>query len=326
MSEMELLQCQVGKETTWGTAVACTAKRMGVEKFEFAPEVNSKMLKEKRASLAPGFQSVLTDIEGAADDEGDVTYEDICYILDGLIAEATPGGAGPYTRDYTGPLGTKPTPRNQTVMWGDASGTYRLAGAIPAELTLTGETGKGTMRYKSKWIGKIIDGGTLAALTDRVVTPVTMDQTLLYVDALAGTMGATLLDLSHLKFEIKIANSRKLQRYIGALTPGSVKHHAFDVTAKFTLEFNAAVKAYLDEIVAAAPTATMGRQIRLKAAISTTHLLQVDISGVSLKAPKVFTDEDDVATVELELTGQYNSGAFANYLKVNTKNAVAALA
>lgn len=324
MSIPSLLQVQAGRETTWSTAVAATAKLMGIEKFELEPIVEMQTWPaELRASLAPNFLTAIKKVEAKGKAEGFVTFEDIHPWLEGLFGTVTPGGVGPYTRAYIAPLGTAPTPKSQTIIYGNGADPepMRGTGVIPVGLKIDMASGEPT-KFSCDLIGAQIDTtGALAALSDRAVIPIMGDAWALYMDAVGGTMGTTVVAATAFSASLEIKAAYGLKRYLGALVPGAYRVGDWTTALKLVLEFNATSKVAVDEILL--HTTAHQRQIQLKATQG-TNILQIGL-GLSLKtAPKMFSEKDGVVTVELDYQGIYNT-AFTNYLLVNTTCGVAVI-
>src|SRR5262245_44930271 len=91
---LDLMQVQVGTESTWGTAVTPTAKVMGVQTFMLDPGVKSEVFHDRRGSVAPGYLANVLEVRPAAPLEILSTYEDGCYLLDNLFGQASPSGTG----------------------------------------------------------------------------------------------------------------------------------------------------------------------------------------------------------------------------------------
>ena len=329
MSELDLLQVQIGKETTWGTSVTPTAKLMNVTDISLEPVVETIVHKTIRGTLAPGYLANVRRIAGQGSIQALVDYEDLPYYLEGLFGVATPSGAGPYTRDYVAPVvtGTKPTPRIFTVVYGDSSGTYKLEGGLITKLTIKGDA-LSPLTLQADLIGKDVVTGSLASLSDRTVNVVMGADTTLYIDTWSGTMGSTQVNATFFAFELTIDSKMTLRHYMGALTPGAYTQPAYEGTLKLTLEFNTTSKAYLDALLTSTVGSPFQRQVRIKATRdsgSSEKLAQFDFAGTATTAPKVFTNQDGVATIELELHGTYNSGTFANWFKASSKNSVSTL-
>lgn len=322
---VEALQgIQAGKQTLFGTAVTDTVKMMAFQKFRLNPIVDGQVLEDIRASLQPGFLQVVKAIEGAAAGDFFGTYEDINYALEAMFGEVTPTGAGPYTRNGQHALGTAPTLRKQTLYHGDATGTYRLTGAIGSTLALKfarNDVLKGSMQWK----GQRITTGTLAALSDRTVNPIMGDQCKVYVDAWGGTIGTTAIDDTAFSAELSFQNEIIWDRSFNSLYPVGYflnKAKPDRCRLKLSLEFDAVSKAYVDEIIVG--TAHQ-KQIRFDYNNGANLRARFDFAGVATKAPSAIYDyENGLGKVDIEYQGMYNP-TLANFFKYSTINSVSAL-
>jgi hypothetical protein len=321
MSVKPIEQLQLGKESTWGTGVAGTVKLMGVKEFSIEQDNDSEVFEELRGSLAPGYIGVVNKIGHKAKLTQFATYDDAPYILDSLFGVATPGGAGPYTRDYLAPLGTSPTLRFNSMLWGDAAGSYRLAGGVCTKATFKAESGK-PMEIDSEWIGKTVAAQALAGLNDRTVFPITGPQAVLAIDTWAGTMGATPYTAGW-NVEMEIDNGLALKHYLGALAAGGFSQPRLKGKVALTLEYDATSKAWLELHMVAVPLVQL--QVRLKFSDTAGRDFMLSFAGMAVKAPKVFDFESEVGVIKMELEGLYH-GTFANWFKANTINGVPTLA
>ena len=323
MSELDLSQVQFGEETAWGTPVAGTAKLMGVLEASVQPMTEVHIPeKELRGSLAPGYQAALKAISGKGRLALEMTYEDPLFIVEGAFGEDAPSGAGPYTRDYVAPVvvGTSPTPRFHTFIYGDPDGVYKLDGAFPAGFDIEASSNE-ISKITADYLGKRVESGALAALSDRTVVPLMGDHWALFIDAWAGTIGTTAVATTALSFKLGVKLNYALKKYLGSLTPGGVRKPRWSGELSLRYEFNAVSKAYIDDIVAA--TAVHQKQIRLKATQG-TNVFQIDYAGVAVGDPKIFDDEEGSAAVEVKYVPLYNP-TLANWLKLQSVNGLAAL-
>lgn len=324
MTINDLLQVQAGKETTWATTVTPTVKLMGLEEFTITPIVDTEVLKDIRGSQAPGYNAVLNMVEAEADFSGQLMYEDINYWLEGLMGVATPSGAGPYVRTGNAPVSNAgvTSPRLQTIIKGDGTDAYKLAGGIVSELTISGEANKALM-VKGKMLGQVVtSGAALAGLSDRATNVAMGDHLSLYIDAIGGTIGSTAIAATGFAFELAIKTNRKLRHYIGALTPGNWNDVRWEGSLKITAEFNTTSKAYLNSLLT---NAVLQHQVRIKAANGANLIQQLDFAGALKESPKIYDDRDGLATIDLNYDGVYNS-TLGNWLKYSNTNGVSALA
>lgn len=324
MTITDLLSVQAGKETVWATSVTPTVKLMGIEDFTITPIVESEVKKDLRGSQAPGYNAVVNKVDAQADFSGQLLYDDIPYWNEGLMGVVAPSGGGPYVRANVAPTTNAgvTSPRMQTIIKGDATDAYKLAGGILTELTISGEAGKASM-IKGKMLGQqVTSGAALAGLSDRVVSLVMGDHWTLYIDAAGGTIGATAIAATGFSFELNIKTNRKARHFLGALTPGNWNDPRWTTSLKITAEFNTVSKAYLNLLLT---NAVLEHQVRLKATTGASAIVQYDFAGVLNPSPKVYDGaNDEDVTIDLNYDGKYNT-ALGNYLKSSVTNNVATL-
>lgn len=319
----DLVEYQIGKETTWGTSAAATAKLMGLDQnADMEPGDEFQPLSEQRGSMLDTFNAVATKRDGQIPISGVVTYEDLPYWLDMLFSAATPSGTDPYVRSYAAPLSAEPTPRSSTVYKGSGSNVYKLLGARTSGLTISGKTGE-PLKFEAQLYGKEVIPGALAALSDRSVSFAQADHVALYIDAEDGTIGTTLIATTFFSFELAVNPNRAGKFGLGALTPKAIRESKFGGTLKLSLELDATSKALLDAMLSG--SGPIKKQIRILAEMDASHSLQFDFSGFCPKAPILFGDEDKTASVDFEFQSIYNS-AMGNWLLIESTNAVADLA
>lgn len=318
-----LQMVQVGTESTWGTAVTPTAKLTGVEAITLESTGSARMLSELRGALTPAYTAARGQVAGKGTMNGFQTYEDICFFLESMFGTATPSGAGPYVRTGEAPLTSIAANRKLTLVTGQGTDVYKLAGAICSKLVLSGKTGE-EWKFNAEFIGKSKSTGTLAALTDRAVAAVDGSTTLVYIDAWGGTIGTTAITALATSFELSLDAGTIVRNYLGALEPGRYRQTKWDPgsnTLKMSLEFDATSKAYLDGFLTY--SAVQQHQIRLKATTGANAIVQFDFAGTLTEEPKE-NNEDDVITLDLTWAGTYNSG-LANWFKYSVTNQVAVL-
>jgi len=318
-----LYKYQIGKETTWGTAVAATAQLGMVEDMTFQPEVKAENVMDSRGTLAPAYQAALYGSHGTAKMTGILSYEDAPYFFDNMMGEATPTGSNPYTYAYTAPLGTLPTRRVLTVIRGAAaplSNIYTLAGGVIQEATFKCESQQ-PLKYDLTLVGKNIATGTLASLSDRSLTPIMAHQGTIFIDAVGGTIGTTAVTTLWFSWELNMKSNADVNFGIGSQNAVGFREGKWEVTEKFKMEIDATTKAMLDSVIG---TSLLQKQIRVKFTTGASAICQFDTGISFLAAPEVTTDTDGISTLEFEATGIYNT-ALGNYLKTSVTNTVSAL-
>ncbi|MGB8644044.1 MAG: phage tail tube protein [Anaerolineae bacterium] len=330
MSDKNLIQIQSAKQTAFATPVTpMTVKFMEITDITVKPILEVKRLPDMRGSLAPAYIAALQKQAVTAQIKGVATHEDICYWLESIFGVATPSGTGPYTRAANAPLtAVVASPRMFTLTVGEAvDGPYQLDGMLASKLAFTVKNAD-KLDFTVDLIGLKVDGaGTLAALSDRTVTPIMASDITPYIDAVGGTIGSTAFAANIYSLDWTIDTKRDLRYYLGAVTPGRYREpNTWELTMKAVMEFIAASPnsaALLTALMAITPGSTFAKQLRLKAA-NGTNVLQLDGAGVNETAPDLWTYDNNVQTMDLTLMGLYNT-ALANYAAYSSTNSVATL-
>lgn len=317
----DLIQQQVGKETTWGTPVTPTAKLMLVDDCELEPIVEADLHEEARGSLFPGFIADLKKIGAKGKVAGKQSFEDL-HFLEGMFGVATPGGGGPYTRAYAPPSTSAPTPRMQTLVKGNGSNVYTGEGMLPTDAEFTFAT-NAPLRYSYNLIGEeVTTAGSLAALSDRSVNAAMAQHVSLFIDAAGGTIGSTAISTPFFSGALKINAKRTTYPGMGSLKDAGFVDGKFSATLEMTLMFDATSKAYLDAILAG--SSIFQKLVRIKYTKDVNHILTFDFSGVALQAPKPFEAANDVTALKFTLNA-INDTVFGSWLAINSTNQVSAL-
>ena len=248
--ELDLYQVQVGKESTWGTNVAPTARLIGIESIEINPGVEQKALTDMRASYAPSHVSQLTRIMPTGTYEGWASYEDIHYWLEGMVGEVTPVGiAAPYTRTGVAPGTTVIVGRPQTLIYGGPEGTYALNGALPTTFTFTVSSNE-EARFSGDIMAKDRVTDNLGMLADRIVTPIMGDHVKIYIDPVGGTIGTTEIPALAFSAELEINANRTGKHHLSSLTVDTLRGPKWSGSLTAVLELDATiVNPLMDEFL-----------------------------------------------------------------------------
>ena len=315
----DLFQLQFGGESTRGTPVTPTHKFMGADDCKLTPTEESVQIKDLQANLYPAHAAEAVAQEGAATVGGSLSYDEIPYILAALFENVSPTGTGPYTWLYSAPSTSLVTPRSTTLVYGGDSNVWRLRGGLVSELTIS-SAAKGVSKFASTWVGTRVDDGALASLSSASVSYVVCDHWSLYIDDATGTMGSTAVSSTAFSFELSVQANRNNVFHIGNVSPDDWIDTRWTGSLKLSLQLNATTRAYLTDILGSSP---VEKQVRLKA-VSGTDEFQIDFAGVVLNASELISEEQNVAMVSIEFTGQYNS-TYGNWLAIQVINGVSAL-
>lgn len=322
-----LTQWQLATEVSWGTPVSpMTVKLMGIDpKSSISPDNKTAIYQDVRNGFQGTGLAGLEQIGAKGDITAIATFEDLPYFLDNALGQATPTGTGPYVRAYALNTSAIVAPRIWTIVYGNSQtggGVYTVPGALLTNLKFTGKTG-GPLMLSAGIVGKnIVTSGSLAALSDRAVTPIMGQPWVVKIDTFGGTMGSTSVAATAVAFEIDINLAREMVRSVDALAPDTWEQTASSAKLNLTLRFNATTKAMIDAIVA--QTAPYQAQVQLTQT-NLTQICQFQFAGTMTGTPKIYDDQGSVLTTQLAYDGTYNTGAFANSFKANITNSVAAL-
>jgi hypothetical protein len=304
------------------TGVAPTVALRGLEELTLRSAHDIEVYTDMTQGLAGGDTAVVKAISAAGSFKGWGSYEHIAYYLDNLLGQATPSGAGSYTRNYAAPITTPPTPRILSLVKGDATvGAYQMVGSLISDFTLRFEPSM-PLEISGDLIGVNLVPDTLEALAFPVVSPVMGDHvTTIKMDGWGGTMGATTVPNCTVRFlELTIKPDRSVRNCFGSLAAQSYIEKAWDGDLKLSLEFNATTKTDVDAIVAGTLTQ---KQIEINL-VKATQSLKVQFTGTVQDDLEIFSDDDGVVTAEITLKRTYHP-TFANWLKVVSINTLATL-
>ena len=300
-----------------------TAQLQSVSSFSLTPDLQTRQLDQLRGTLAPTHQTVIDQyMSNATFEVSDETYEDLNYWLDSLFSEATPAGA--YTRAYAAPLTGEVEPTFMTLQWGQTAGVYQMQDASLTTLTMSGSNNTG-IQVGGSLIGGQVKVGTLAVLSDREdLQRISGCGAQLFIDAWDGTVGSTELEDAAFSWELTVNANRQYRGYLGDCTPTAWHDNKWTGQLRVSVELKTATAAYLSAMLASGGSAILEKQIKIAYAYSTTHELNIEFAGHSLQAPQLFQDRNGVTSFDLVFDGVYNP-TFANWLKIDTKSAIAAL-
>ena len=186
---------QLGRETTPGTAVAATTVWRGLMAM---PEDarDRKIVEEQVGIFAPLERTYETMLLGKlAMPATELTFEQVCHILEAGVKTATPSGTGSYTRLYDFPTASAVnTVKTYTIEAGNtlvAADVQKMEYSFVEEFELSGKVGE-AWKMSSNWIGRQLTTSTFtSSLALPTVTEAVFNRTKLYIDATGGTLGAT---------------------------------------------------------------------------------------------------------------------------------------
>lgn len=318
----QLMQIQVGKESTWGTAVAQTLELAGVESFELTPEIEY-LTNKSLGNLAPSVQGMDVGKTGAsAPLSVRASYDQLGVYFDSMLGTATPSGAGPYTRTWAGPTTSSPTRTFLTMCRGLSPTIYSLLGGVVSNATLTFEPNAYVMAAMDI-VGKNLASDTLDSVAASSVTYITTPQTTFAIDAIGGTVAIITCDIMNMELVI---NTNTTTRYgIGDLAPCQYNYGEIEVTLNITASAaNSTIRTLAESQLGLTPAAAK-REVQI-VSTSGTNVLTVDMVA-ALNEPIAFTtDSDGIGTFEISMSAYIDpsSNLTSDYLTIELVNGVAA--
>jgi len=335
----DLLTLQVGtNDSDWGTAMAPSAKLMGIQSVTITPVVEVQMLDELRGTFAPAYDAEIAKEYANVAINGLVNYEDICYFLDGLLGQATPttDASGNGTYDYVAPLNDVssdyPDPRIMTLVYGEegdwSSDAVGVPGFTVKNLTISGATGA-AQTFSVNGIGKEVAKDEIdTTLADRNVNVAMGDHVALYLGVSSDYAGIDSSDsgLNQLNggftYSLALESNRDLVFHLGSTKPSGYRDAKWSGTLDLSLELDTDTVSYLNSIID--PGTPFERTVRIEM-VQGDYLIRLDFNGVQQNAPQVFTNQDGVLTVELSLVGKY-SATMGNWFKARVISSAESLA
>jgi len=319
MAVKDLIKLQIGKEVAWGTSVAATAKLMGVTDMTLDIVDVVHQSADLNGTMYPSDLVAEVSQHGEGSFSMDLSYEDICFPLDGIFEEESAGGAGPYTWTYVAPSTAVLASNDYTFEMGGTGAEYECGGATITGLTISGEAG-GVWTGEFPFFSKTVDDGSMASLSDRTVELIRMSDTALAIDTWAGTMGATAVTGELISFSLNVETGRHLKQFNASLAPSDYGETKWSGTLELVMEYSTVTKAIVDALSA---PGLIQRQIRIMAT-SGTSSAQIDFAGTLMDGVTLFEDREGNLTATLTFTGTYND-TDSNWLEFIIINGVAAL-
>ena len=330
MGSSALRVAQLGKQSVFATAVAATAKMMGVTNVMTKPEFTNTQRRYLQGDLAPAHTARITDKRGSASLDGDFTFEDFLYVLlSSVKGGVTPTGTTDKTWDIPFPVGSPASPDIRTLEVYDGTQEYELVGGICNAWTLSGAASvDGLVTFTSSWLGRDLVPSTLtAALAARAFETLAVGNLSLYVDDLGGTVGTTPVTGTLIDFSLSYDSGIHLKKFAG---DADVRPSLFGYNVpklSLSMNFESNTNAHTEIAKYGAGT---GRLIRLKGLGSLItgaiyKTLQVDFAGDYTASDGFYGDREGNTTVKVQAEARLDTGAFGNYGKIQVINTVGTL-
>ncbi len=317
----KLRQVQIGKETTWGTAVTATTKLALISEATFKPAIETKSA-EEIGTLSPATNSdVVFTGGGTIELKGTLTFEQAPLYYQSMLGPVTATGAGPYSRIHLAPHRSSYNPTSYTFEYGMAGALYKAVGAILTKLEIEIKK-RDFVTFTATFAVKSVSTlSSLASLSEPVATIVRARDYTLYLDPTSGTALTTSVPATLIEGKMSVTTNVHMKDYVGSINAEGFGIDQFDGDAEFKFEFLSAIKDEVDALLAAT---TVNRFIGLEASRGTQSDLWI-LAGIwDGSDMTLFDDENGNLSVTLKVLPQYNS-TLGSWLEIDNVCSIASI-
>lgn len=325
-----LTRCQIGKETTSGTAVASTS----ILRFEngFLDDQREVVhVPENVGYLSKVNRTNTPKLLGNLNMSGTATFEQICYVLESSIktvsAESDGIGSGKI-RTYPAETTAANTIATYTLEGGDNQQAYEMEYAFAKSWTLSGAGGN-SLQLSADWYGRQVQKTTFTAgLSLPSVDEINFGEGKLFIDSVSGTMGTTQINNTWLDFSLKY-NSGFQEQFTGTGQKyfSHIEHTGPEITLDLTLEHDTNSVSLFDAFQEETPYQVRmlfeGPALTTAGTTYSKKTLRIDLVG---KVEKWGTPKNDngVNTIPVTLRCAYD-GTCAKFFEMVVVNQLATL-
>jgi hypothetical protein len=237
---------QVGRETTYGTAVAATRKvyveepsltrELAVHPHRFATGT-----RDNQRAVTLGATTAAGQVRIPVSGDELLEWLEITF---GAGVVTTPAGATNARRHTYKPGSTSPP--SMTIERNDGARVMRATGVMTNQLTVAGNVRESNNATFDLFAAEYIPwaGPLTGSLADRTPDFLEGWQTKAYLDAFGGTAGTTLVSSSVLNWSVTVANGLGRKYYAGnTRATGGIVTGPLEITAQLTLEAAPAIAA-----------------------------------------------------------------------------------
>lgn len=241
MSSKKLRKVQLGFETTPGTGVPATKIIRLNGTLEDQREV--KYSEEDVGYLAGVGRCYATKLGGLITLTGEATFEELPYILAMCIENCvtgSPDGSGTdFIYTYTLPSQAANTIKTATIENGDDQDVDEMIMGFCPSFTLTGVAAEEVKVSADIKGGEVSQSSFTGSLTLDDVETIMFGNSSLYIDAVTGTIGTTLVSNTLLGFSLKVSGGM-IERWTGdgGLSPGWIGQGVPSLVLELTFEHN----------------------------------------------------------------------------------------
>lgn len=331
MSGVKLLtKCQIGKETTAGTAVAST----NILRFEsgFLDDQREVVhVNENVGYLSKVNRTNTPKILAGITLNGEATVEQIPYVLEASIKTATPsqdGSGSGYIYTYTGETTAANTTTKYTLEAGDNQQAYEMEYGFVKSWTLSG-AGANSLQLSSDWVGRqVTKTDFTGSISLPAVDELNFSEGKLYIDSVSGTMGTTQISNSWLDFSLKFDSGIR-ERFTGTGEKyfSHLEHVGPEITLDLTLEHDTNAVSLFDAFQAETPYQIRmlfeGPALGTAGTTYTYKTLRIDLVA-KIEKWGTPTDSDGVNAIPVTFRCAYD-GTSAKFFEIVAVNELASL-
>lgn len=292
-----LRRIQLGLESVRGTAVAATTRWRGMGEM-LSDDRTIEEIEEEIGLIDGADRTLTTALLGKITlADTPLCAEQLPYLLamawNGPVTGVADGvGSG---RVYTTPIPFDATnspnvtnARTYTVEAGDDRAVERMPYTLATKISIKAQAGKAA-QMGGELAGRFVEphAGGFAAASIPAVGDMAASAGLVYLDAIGGTFGTTLVSGTILNFEFEAeVRWQPVYSLWGQLYPEFFKYVGHSITGKLSFEHD-----------------TIGVDARADFRAETARLLRVDLRGPTLASAGTFTHR----TVRLDLPIKYTA-------------------
>ena len=316
-----LTRLQVGKESTWGTGVAATAILSGVTPTPtITPTFANTAFDEQVGSLTPSYASAQLATGATWSHGGNLSYEDVLYLLSMAYGVPTPSGSYVWTFAPAGAATFTPLSLTMELVGLDAAKAMKATGCLLDAWSIAGEQGK-QLTYTAAGFAKTFsnEATPTGSLSTRTTERALMASCALSLDVAGGTPGTTPYAGRLVSFNLSGSTGLGTVMAAGSLGPRTFSYAKQDLGLKLGVLYDSTLATYLGTN----PQAGLPMVVQVKAT-SGAKSIEIDYSGVVTANPSYWGDSQNAKIIELDLSPQYDA-TLAYYAKFVVNNTVATL-
>lgn len=306
-----LKRIQAGKESTPGTAVAATAFWMGMTLAGNLSDRTVTQPMDQRNSLVKAHRNYQPSYVWRDTLDGEVTYEDITYLLSIAVQGGRTSSAVDITaRQWTfAPSSTAANTLDTfTMEFGDNSGAYEVEYVFAESLEISGALDE-ALKFKAGLVGRQISTSTFtASLSARVVESALAAKTRIWIDDATGTIGTSTKDQTLLDWTWRLPEHFVAKRHQdNSLTFSTHSELQMQPELDLVVEFNSNIEALRKKY--AAGTSQLVRLKTIGAVIGATTVtktLQID-GNYTITEFGVLDERNGASICTIKLMGEWNS-------------------